>query len=299
MIMSARPTTGRLGIVSVGPADRLGREMRDGDKRLGSGASMNRELAEELGFAARIRGPGPDAPALLFVHGLGADCTFWDEAWSWAGLAPYSLVAVDLPGFGATPPLRPFTFEVVVERLARLVDALGVPTVCVGHSMGGTLVALLADRQPVLRGAVLVEANLVAVSPETSASAAGAQALADGRFDEWFADFARSAQAQAPPAAGFARYMPSLRRADRETFAAACRELVAAAAGDVGIRYAGLARPRVYVVGSDPEPAHLDFLRRHGLEVEEIADAGHSVMVDQPARFYGFLEAWAASALSR
>ena len=83
---------------------------------------------------------------LLFVHGLGGDRTFWDEAWSWPGLEPYTLVAVDLPGFGASPPLRPFTFEAVVERLAGLVEASDAPVVAVGHSMGGTVVALLAER---------------------------------------------------------------------------------------------------------------------------------------------------------
>jgi pimeloyl-ACP methyl ester carboxylesterase len=57
--------------------------------------------------------------------------------------------------------------------------------------------------------------------------------------------------------------------------------------------------PRVYVVGSEVEPSHRDFLTRDGLEIEEIPDAGHSVMVDQPDRFYGFLESWVAAALSR
>jgi pimeloyl-ACP methyl ester carboxylesterase len=171
--------------------------------------------------------------------------------------------------------------------------------IAVGHSMGGTLVALLADRQPLLRGVVLVEANLVPVGPESSASAAGALALSEGRFDQWFADFARSAATEAAVGAGPARYVPSLRRADAETFGAACRELVAASAGDVAVRYAVLTLPRVYVVGSDVEPSHDDFLRLHGLEIEEIAEAGHSVMVGQPARFYGFLEAWVASALRR
>ena len=55
--------------------------------------------------------------------------------------------------------------------------------------------------------------------------------------------------------------------------------------------------PRVYVVGSDEEPAHVAFLAERGLELERIADAGHSVMVDQPAAF-GLLESWVAAALS-
>jgi pimeloyl-ACP methyl ester carboxylesterase len=140
---------------------------------------------EAHGFAARIRPAGPDAPVLLFVHGLGCDTTFWDEAWSEPGLEPYTLVAVDLPGFGAAPPLRPFTFEAVLDRLAKLVASADAPVVAVGHSMGGALAALLAGRAPV-QGVVLVEANLVPVGAGSSASAAGALARLEGRFDEWF-----------------------------------------------------------------------------------------------------------------
>lgn len=208
----------------------------------------------------------------------------------------YSLLAVDLPGFGATPPRRPFTFETVVDRLAHLVDALPGPVVAVGHSMGGTIVALLANARPDLRGVVLVDANLV---PVEASSAAGARALSEGRFDAWFADFERWAEDHASDDAGGARYVPALRRADPLTFAEACRELVAATARDVADRYAALPMPRVYVAGSEIDPAHAAFLHEHGLDVERIADAGHSVQVDQPGRFYSFLEGWAGAALGR
>jgi pimeloyl-ACP methyl ester carboxylesterase len=252
---------------------------------------------EEHGFAARIRRAERDAPALLFVHGLGCDTTFWDEAWSWPGLEPYTLVAVDLPGFGASPPLRPFTFESVVGRLALLVESSAAPVVAVGHSMGGTIAALLGERAS-LRGAVLVEANLAPVGPESSASAAGALARSEGRFDEWFDEFARQMADAARDDAATARYVRSLARADREAFGEACAELVAAAAG-VGGHYADLTVPRAYVVGSDEEPAHIAFLEEHALEIVRIADAGHSVMVDQPAAFYGFLQSWVGGVLSR
>ena len=252
---------------------------------------------EEHGFAARVRRASDDAPVLLLVHGLGGDASFWDEAWSWPGLEPYTLVAVDLPGFGATAPLRPFTFEAVLGQLARLVESSAAPVAAVGHSMGGALAGLLAGRAPV-RAAVLVEANLVPVGAESSASAAGALARLEGRFDEWFDEFTRWAREDAPDEAGWARYIPALARADRQTFGEACTELVAAAVV-VGERYAGLAVPRVYVVGRDEEPSHIAFIEERDLEIARIADAGHSVMVDQPVAFYGFLESWVAEALSR
>ena len=145
---------------------------------------------------------------------------------------------------------------------------------------------------------VLIEANLLPLGPDVSASAAGALARSEGRFDDWFDAFTRWAGEHADDNAGAARYVPALARADRVTFGEACSELVAAATGGVGARYAELTMPRVYVVGSDEEPAHVAFLAERGLELERIADAGHSVMVDQPAAFYGLLESWVAAALS-
>lgn len=258
---------------------------------------MDVTLAERLGFAARVRDAGPGAPALLLVHGLGCDTSFWDEAFASATLERYTLVAVDLPGFGASPPLRPFTFAAVLDRLAALVDGLAVPVVAVGHSLGGTLAVLLAERAP-LRGLVLVEANLLPLGPEVSASAAGALARSEGRFDAWLDEFAVQVREHEGDDAGSARYVHTFPRADRDTFGEACAELAAAAAG-AAARYAALEVPRVYVVGSDEEPAHVAFLAERGLELERVADSGHSVMVDRPEAFYGFLDGWLAGVLSR
>jgi hypothetical protein len=54
--------------------------------------------------------------------GARRDWTFWDEAWSWPGLTSYSLLAVDLPGSGRRRRSGRSRFDVVVERLARLVE---------------------------------------------------------------------------------------------------------------------------------------------------------------------------------
>src|SRR6186713_1997954 len=104
---------------------------------------MSERLLQELGLGGRVRDGEPGADGLLLVHGLGADATFWNEAFARPGLERYTLVAVDLPGFGGAPPLRPLTFAAVLDRLAALVDALAVPVVAVGHSMGGTIAAAL------------------------------------------------------------------------------------------------------------------------------------------------------------
>lgn len=95
---------------------------------------------------------------LLLVHGLGGSWRSWDSV-----LEPLAgereVVAVDLPGFGATPPLAG---EVSVRTLADALTAwlreqglLGVDAV--GSSMGARLVLELARRGGVLGGVVALD----------------------------------------------------------------------------------------------------------------------------------------------
>jgi hypothetical protein len=55
----------------------------------------------------------------------------------------------------------------------------------------------------------------------------------------------------------------------------------------------------VYVLGDELEEEHADAVRRHGLDTRHIARAGHSVMIDQPERFYDVLAGWIDNAISR
>lgn len=87
----------------------------------------------------------------LLIHG-------WSS--SWYALSPllptlyqrYHCVAVDLPGFGESPPLPVrATIDGYVDLLARLIQALSErPVVLIGHSMGGMISLTLALRYPEL-----------------------------------------------------------------------------------------------------------------------------------------------------
>lgn len=89
---------------------------------------------------------GTGAP-LLMVHGLGGSSRSWDTIID-ALAAEREVIAVDLPGFGATPPLAG---EASIRTLADAVagflaahELKGVPAV--GSSMGARLVLELARR---------------------------------------------------------------------------------------------------------------------------------------------------------
>ena len=92
---------------------------------------------------ATRRDNGDGAPLILIVHGNGASRDEWAEAFTVPQLDRFSLVAVDLPGFGDTPPVRDFTFESIADELASMLAERSGPAVVLGHSMGGPISVLV------------------------------------------------------------------------------------------------------------------------------------------------------------
>lgn len=86
---------------------------------------------------------------LLLVHGFGASARLW--AGTLAALADLrTIYAIDLPGFGASPP-RPAapTLAALADEVLGLADALGLQEFdLAGHSLGAAVAALVAGRQP-------------------------------------------------------------------------------------------------------------------------------------------------------
>ena len=93
---------------------------------------------------------GPDdGPRLVLVHGLGGSLV------SWAAVAPAlaqvgRVVALDLAGFGRSPGSpRRVTLAANGVLLHRFLQKVaGTPAILIGHSMGGTIAAMLTARHP-------------------------------------------------------------------------------------------------------------------------------------------------------
>ena len=107
-----------------------------------------------------------DGPPLVLIHGLGGTFRYWLE--SARRLARhYRVLIVDVPGFGGSDPAaRPFSMLAAGERVLSASEALGARRpVLVGHSLGGPIAALVAERSPErVSGVVLV--STIGLSPE-------------------------------------------------------------------------------------------------------------------------------------
>jgi len=113
------------------------------------------------GELAALRGGTPGGPALLCLHG------WLDNAASFLPLAPhlsdFDVVALDLPGHGASDHRAPgydYAFVDWVHDVLDAMDALGWERAdLLGHSMGGAIASSLAAAAPErVRRLVLVEA---------------------------------------------------------------------------------------------------------------------------------------------
>ena len=113
---------------------------------------------------------GGDGQTALFVHGLGG------SALNWMAVAPrlarrYRAIAIDLPGFGLSPPGNGYGLATHRDAIDAFLDTVPHPVLLVGNSTGGLLAQMIAAERP--------EAvdKLVLIAPATP------PALPDPRLD--------------------------------------------------------------------------------------------------------------------
>ncbi len=108
-----------------------------------------RSLAEGKLFAEAI---GVVPPTVLALHGWGRRGSDFSSS-----LVSFGALAIDLPGFGATPaPEAVIGAREYAELLVPVLEEFDRPPIVVGHSFGGRVAVCLAAKYPTRVGAILV-----------------------------------------------------------------------------------------------------------------------------------------------
>jgi len=101
-----------------------------------------------------------DAPALVFLHGIGGAARGWRRQLATFG-ASWCAIAWDMPGYGGSPPLPEVSIASLGGALADFLAALHLDRpVLIGHSIGGMIVQrFIADRPEAARAVVLAQTS--------------------------------------------------------------------------------------------------------------------------------------------
>ena len=83
---------------------------------------------------------GCGSTAVFLLHGVGGAKEAWPDTLKALVGAGFRGIAWDMPGYGASPGISPYTNEGLARALEALIDQVGAVTnVILGHSMGGMI----------------------------------------------------------------------------------------------------------------------------------------------------------------
>jgi pimeloyl-ACP methyl ester carboxylesterase len=216
---------------------------------------------------------------LVWIHGLGESSTSFEPVI--AKLPQFAHTLVDLPGYGRSAwPDEPFGLEALADHLAAWLKARPLATV-LGHSMGGVLAVMLAERGAA-SAIVDIDGNVTRADCTFSA-----QATAGSETDFVARDFAAMRDriyrdGVADPA--LRTYHAAMCFAQPRTFYKQASDLVALSATEsMAPRLAALTIPALFIAGvprgiSEQSRAALEHHRVRWIGIEP---AGHWVYLDQ------------------
>jgi pimeloyl-ACP methyl ester carboxylesterase len=253
-------------------------------------------------LAIETHGSGPP---LVLIHGVGSTRAVWRGALP-ALARSRAVCALDVPGFGESPPLdEGFELLPVAEAIAAgLVERVDPPFDLLGSSLGGALALTLAVRRPELvrrlllcapagfrsfadplaRLAGLASGTLLAVRRRTGRLLAGSATARRALLAGVIADGAGLAETDArmllEASAGAARLRPAVAaaaRADLHEELAALRQPLGLVWGDTDRVIPTMTAERILAV-------------RPETPLELVPHAGHIPHLERPAQFAAAVE---------
>lgn len=103
-------------------------------------------------------------PMVLMLHGIGGGHLAFAPQLETLASNGWRAVAWDMPGYGHSAPLQPYSFKGLAQQCALLIEALSAdaPVVLLGHSMGGMVAQELVARRPELVRALVLSGTSAA-----------------------------------------------------------------------------------------------------------------------------------------
>lgn len=245
-------------------------------------------------------GQGPD---VILIPGLTASRDVWNG--TVAAVPGYRYHLVQVAGFAGVPAggnAKGAVVAPVAAEIARYISAtkLASPAI-VGHSMGGTIAMLLAAHNPKLVGRVMVVDIMPQPAGLLGASASGIRPLADGLRDI-FTGSQGGRRLLENLMGRFGGESDAARQSDPDVVARASHEL---ALLDLTPDLPRITAPMTVVYATPPaggtaDPARIvanykaAYAGARTAKLVRVADSGHMIMDDQPARFRAALKAFLA-----
>lgn len=88
-------------------------------------------------------------PTVLMLHGIGGGHLAFAPQVETLATAGYRAVAWDMPGYGRSAPIEPYTFKGLAASCIHLIETLKCrDVILVGHSMGGMVAQEVVARRP-------------------------------------------------------------------------------------------------------------------------------------------------------
>jgi pimeloyl-ACP methyl ester carboxylesterase len=226
---------------------------------------------------------------IFFIHGLGCSQNNFADAWRFDGLNSYSIITIDLPGFGGSLMNDDFSCDMkahaeICHKVLSLFPHYRVHIV--GHSMGGAVGVLLADMiYERLASFVNVEGNLIGHDCTMSRRKASVS------FEEFLSKqlpalILTTSLSDEP---GRRMWSQNIRMADKKCLYLSSQSLVEwSDSGFLLQRFKELVCPKVYIYGERNSFLYVLSLLKT-IQTISISKSGHFPMNDNPKDFYQFL----------
>lgn len=128
-------------------------------------------LAESRGATIAYRSMGVGEPALMFIHGICADRSYFRSQFLHFSQRR-RVLALDLRGHGASSPADEASIEELAADVIAVADDAGVQRVVLcGHSMGGPIALRAASARPdLVRGIAMLDGVVLFPEPVRAAA---------------------------------------------------------------------------------------------------------------------------------